>query len=300
MIRIAGVVSDKSYSPELVALREYFSHSNEIAFELVPSTSAAAGAGFDAIYLKMGFSPMWKPSDTPEIHDYSSASTGDWPHLKDWIKSNLSRKPVLRSFLSEFVRTCLTFRDSIPYVVRDMGVPEGFISARESRTGSPTYDLLYAGSIGASRQTDLMLEGVTKAGLTILVVGEPSPEIQTRYGKSTGVSLAGRVSHHEIPGLAADCRMGLNFTPDIHPFNRQTSTKVLEYLALGLPVVTNDYEWVRQFELQSSASMFKFKSFDELTAIGSYDFHVPEMEPYSWHSVLGASGIAERIAEVLG
>ena len=34
--------------------------------------------------------------------------------------------------------------------------------------------------------------------------------------------------------------------PDRLPLAVQTSTKVLEYLAVGLPVLSNDYAWARQ------------------------------------------------------
>lgn len=41
--------------------------------------------------------------------------------------------------------------------------------------------------------------------------------------------------------------------PDQLPYTRQTSTKLLEYCAAGLRVVSTDYAWVREFEQQHEA-----------------------------------------------
>ena len=45
----------------------------------------------------------------------------------------------------------------------------------------------------------------------------------------------------------------LNLVPDQLPYTRQTSTKLLEYCAAELPVVSTDYTWVREFERQHGA-----------------------------------------------
>ena len=43
-------------------------------------------------------------------------------------------------------------------------------------------------------------------------------------------------------------KCGLNFTPDIFPFNVQSSTKTIEYSAAGLGVISNRYIWAETFE----------------------------------------------------
>jgi len=50
-------------------------------------------------------------------------------------------------------------------------------------------------------------------------------------------------------------RYGLNLVPDRLPYSEQTSTKLLEYCAVGLPVVSTDYRWVRGFAQQHGARL---------------------------------------------
>jgi glycosyltransferase involved in cell wall biosynthesis len=54
------------------------------------------------------------------------------------------------------------------------------------------------------------------------------------------------VPQAEVPDWLLRARAGLNLMPERTPLVQQTSTKVLEYLAVGLPVLSNDYLWARQ------------------------------------------------------
>lgn len=42
----------------------------------------------------------------------------------------------------------------------------------------------------------------------------------------------GPVNRDQLPEIYKNARFGLNYTPDIYPYNVQTSTKTLEYLLL--------------------------------------------------------------------
>ncbi len=303
MIRIAAILPSASYAPELYALKDYLSADPEIDFHLMPSRPAEGQRDadrYDAIYVKMGFAPVWEKSSVPEIHDYSSASTGSFRRTKDIVKSTISRPPILRSFLSKSVRAQFSFRDSVPYVIRDMGVPDEFLAARRNPSEAADFDLLYAGSISPSRRTADLFRSVRSSGLTLLAVGRPDPNILNEFKESKHITFAGSVPYAEIPKLARRCRFGVNYTPDIRPYSFQTSTKVLEYLALGLPVVTNDYAWVKDFELESGARMARLKDINALNA-GTLDFEfkVPDMSGYSWTSIYDRSGIREALITAL-
>lgn len=300
MTTIAALIPERSYAPELYALQAYLAETPDMRMELLPSQDPAGINGFDAIYLKMGFAPAWKSNGTPEIHDYSSASTGRFRRGKDMVKTRMSRRPVLRSFLTAAVREQFRFNDDVPFVLRDMGVPDEFLAAGADRSLTPEYDLFYAGSISAARRSADLLAAVENAGLTILAAGHVPPDIAERFGRSGHVTFAGPVAFKDIPELAARCRFGINLTPDIAPYNFQTSTKVVEYLALGLPVISNDYRWVRDFEATSGARIAKLTDIAQLSRRTlEYDFAVPDMTGYSWRSIFDAAQIHPALRAAL-
>lgn len=301
MIRIAAVLPRTSYAPELFALSDYLYAKRDVSLELLEQYPAGSDRTFfDVVYIKMGFAPRWHSSDILEIHDYASASGGKYAAFKDFSKTHLSRRPVLRSFLSNTVRGRFPFRDSVPYVLRDMGVPDAFLRASALRTESFTFDLLYAGSISDSRKTDQLLHAVESSGLTILVVGDPQPSILSQFRNSANVTFAGRLPYMDMPSVAKECRFGVNFTPDVRPYNTQTSTKVLEYLAMGLPVITNDYCWVRDFEAQSGARLLKLSHISLLSPeVHRFDYHIPDMSKYTWWNVFEESTIHAKLLELI-
>ena len=87
--------------------------------------------------------------------------------------------------------------------------------------------------------------------------------------------FTGRIKQEEIPQLATKCVYAINYIPNIYPFNIQTSTKLLEYAAMDLKIITTDYWWVRNFELENNMKFYKidedFSNFHyaELTKISA-------------------------------
>ena len=65
-----------------------------------------------------------------------------------------------------------------------------------------------------------------------------------------GVHCTGRIAQDQVPAQLLRARAGLNLMPERLPLAMQTSTKVLEYLAVGLPVLSNDYAWARAVATQ--------------------------------------------------
>ena len=96
----------------------------------------------------------------------------------------------------------------------------------------------------------------------------------------------------QVPHNLRLARFGLNLVPNEAPFQQQTSTKVLEYCAVGLRVVSNAYPWVRYFMAQHNANFYLLRddpsslatSFGE--ALDAYPYEVPDVRALAWPKVL--------------
>ena len=78
MKKIALVLPETSYSPEIYALHEYLNkYSSYSSSVLSYEDFITHQQNFSLVFLKMGFIPFWKSEiKIPQIHDYASLSTG--------------------------------------------------------------------------------------------------------------------------------------------------------------------------------------------------------------------------------
>ena len=265
-----------SFLPEVDAYARVLSahgHTVKIssAEDPVPDTSQV-----DLVYRFGGFLAR-RASHVPEIHEYSSASTGRAPHLKNAIKSRFSTRPVGRVFLNNSVRGQFHFEDSVPWITRDMGVDRRFLEVRDFRERS--HDIVYVGSIEGRKRVEESLLRLAKKGLRVAVAGQ-ADSVAIRKFKTAGISFAGRLPTHEIPGFLAQANYGLNFTPDVYPFNQQTSTKVLEYLTAGLTVISNSYPWI-----ETHSRLIGYQYLDLRAFLSSSGCDLPTVSPLPLHVV---------------
>ena len=94
-----------------------------------------------------------------------------------------------------------------------------------------------------------LLQALGQAGLSLLLVGDVLPALQERLATLGHIQSTGRVPQDQVPAQLLRARAGLNLMPDVLPLSEQTSTKMLEYLALGLPVISNSYAWAQRTAL---------------------------------------------------
>ena len=181
-----------------------------------------------------------------QVHEYASASVPPWAWLKDRAKRASQPQPQYRLFQNAWVRARLGFADGVPSEFRDMGIASAFFSA-QGTPGSPEFDVVYLGDMRRLRHFIPLLQGLERAGLRTLLIGEPPPDLHPVLAPLQRTTLTGTVAHSAVPGLLRRARFGLNLVPNQAPYHQQTSTKLLEYCAVGLPVVTTDYPWVRAF-----------------------------------------------------
>lgn len=239
------VHSGQAYLPELAA---YSRHLRALGHRCTLHQDATlVPADADIVWWicgRVSGAQMHRLRHSLHVHEYASASVGPWPALKDYVKRWSTPRPHWRVFLNDWVRERLGFRDGVPCALRDMGVPPEFLQAQPH--AAPDHDLVYLGEMSRLHGMLAVLRAIDQAGLRLLLVGEPSAALQTALGSLRGVHCTGRIAQSEVPAQLLRARAGLNLMPDRLPLAVQTSTKVLEYLAVGLPVLSNDYAWARQ------------------------------------------------------
>ncbi|AEG93935.1 glycosyltransferase [Ramlibacter tataouinensis] len=183
------------------------------------------------------------------VHEYSSASVPPFAWLKDRVKRYLQPRPDYRIFQNEWVRRRFDFRDGRPSELRDMGVAPAFLEMPPHGV-TPDHDFVYLGEMRRLRGFLRVFDALELAGLRVLLVGQLPDDLAQRLGPTALRTVTGRVPHAQVPSLLRRARVGLNLVPDRAPFNLQTSTKLLEYCACGLHVLSTDYPWVRDFARQ--------------------------------------------------
>ncbi|SDG53366.1 glycosyltransferase family protein [Phytopseudomonas seleniipraecipitans] len=286
-----------AYTPEAYAYKKYL---EDLKFDVQMVDEISVSPDNDINLYFMGFRPRFldKKTTAIEIHEYQSLSTPPAPRLKDYLKKTINRIPGGRIFLNSSVHSRLGFSDSAPYIFRDMGVDESLFQAPSQ---DPLYDIVYSGSVGGRVGLVEELKRLAALGYKLLIVGTVEQSVREEFARLKNVFFAGRVAREELPELYRQCRAGLNYTPDLYPFNVQTSTKTLEYLASGLSVLSNKYLWSENFSQRNGYDFIwldgvtSYIDFGEFKAISSTSKNIRD---YSWFNVLEQSGFAHFLMNV--
>jgi glycosyltransferase involved in cell wall biosynthesis len=301
MIKILFMRSENAFLPEVDAYINYFNNIKEFKAYDSSKIKDYKLEDFDVIWEFKGFGGIKKNKNQILIHEYASLSTGRFPILKNFIKSKFNSKPDLRLFLNKNVKEGFWFNNDVDFCYRDMGIDEQFISQNDIEK---EFDFVYVGSIGKEREMDKFLKSFTeKDNGTLCLVGNVEDKIYNEYKEHKNLIFIGKVQYSEVSEIVAKAEYGINFMPDKYPFNIQTSTKLLEYLALGLKVVTTDYEWVRQFEEKHNCSFYKLDynnlSFDK-KSIEEHQFDSRfRADEHLWLRVIEKSGIKKSLLKII-
>ena len=249
MITVHFVHGARSYLPELAA---YQAHIEGLGHAVQMHAQAhTVPDGAQAVWWICGRVPPGQArrfKGAVQVHEYASASVAPLAWLKDRIKQWQHPVPDFRVFQSEWVRQRMGFGDNapgaVPYALRDMGVPDAFLTAQALQP--PEFDLVYLGEMSRLLHFVPLLHTLGQARLSLLLVGDVPPALQARLATLGHIQSTGRVPQDQVPAQLLRARAGLNLMPDVLPLSEQTSTKMLEYLALGLPVVSNPYAWAQR------------------------------------------------------
>ncbi len=225
-----------------------------------------------------------------QIHEYASASIPPYAWVKDQVKHWTQPRPDYRVYQNGWVRERMGFADGVPHALRDMGLSEHFFDAPSHTIPTLEFDLVYLGETSRLLVFIPVLQAIDAAGRSLLLVGDVPEALRTLLPPN--VTCTGRVAQTQVPQHLRRAHFGLNLVPNTAPFQQQTSTKVLEYCAVGLRVVSNAYPWVRYFMAQHKANFYLLRddpsslatSFGE--ALDAYPYEVPDIRALAWPQVL--------------
>jgi glycosyltransferase involved in cell wall biosynthesis len=249
VITVHFVHGARSYLPELTA---YQAHIEGLGHAVQMHTQArTVPDDAQAVWWICGRVPTGQAARfqaAVQVHEYASASVAPLAWLKDRIKQWQHPVPDFRVFQSDWVRQRMGFAgDAVPYALRDMGVPDAFFTAQSLQP--PEFDLVYLGEMRRLLHFVPLLHTLGQAGLSLLLVGDVPAALQAHLAALGHIQSTGRVPQDQVPAQLLRARAGLNLMPDVLPLSEQTSTKLLEYLALGLPVISNPYAWAQRTAL---------------------------------------------------
>lgn len=131
---------------------------------------------------------------------------------------------------------------------------------------------VYVGDVTAARG---LLEAVAACGLTgmpLVVVGRCSETMADRLQEAavrsgTELTLAGQLPHPEAMTRLATAAVALSPLLDLPNYRHSVPTKVVEYLAMGVPVVASDLPATRQvIEGLAAVSLVAPGAIDEMAA----------------------------------
>lgn len=302
-----------AYLPEIDAYVDFItSHGHQA---LVHDTGATVPLNAQVVWWMCGRVPSAEArrlKNAFHIHEYASTSAPPKAWLKDFVKHWTQPKPDYRLFQNGWVRERMGFDDGVPYALRDMGVAQAFFDAAAPALPEASYeddapirippnefDLVYLGEMNRLLPFVPLLQSIHEAGRSLLLVGDVPDALRAQLPAS--VTCTGRVPHADVPHQLRRARFGLNLVSNIEPYNQQTSTKLLEYCAVGLPVVSNDYAWVRYFAahyqgnfhlLRDNPSSWQF-NFGE--ALDAYPYVVPDVRELAWPNLLGKLAIWKHL-----
>jgi glycosyltransferase involved in cell wall biosynthesis len=286
-VKIGLIKSDKAFSPEIEGYVNFFKSYKHVQTG-VYKTFREADENSDIVIVFFGFIPAWVKHKSLIIAEYHSLSVGRFSFLKNLIKRLFNIRGDYYIFLNERVRDHLFFSSKIPYSLRGMGFVEE--SCKQTLNVKKEFDFVYSGAVGRSG----VIEAISKIesfGFRVAVVGNAEKEGVKLNAISKNIHCFGKTSVARSYEIMASAKYGLNFTPDTFPFNIQDSTKVIEYCALGLGVVTNRYEWVNEFEKRIGARFMSFENVESYESVSSFDFARGGIDRYSWNRVISEADL---------
>lgn len=291
-MKIAFIHRGQAIKPELEVYQEYFLQAGHHAI-LLKNWSEQALQSCDVEWHFMGLDRRPKFGNRIKVHEYTSLSVPPFASWKNRVKKSLASQPDLRVFGSPLIAQMLDFKDGVPALFRDAGIGQQFF--QKHKIAHQAYDFVYCGAMDRTRQLQRLLTHFIQKlpEQKLLLIGEVPPHLKP-FLSHANFYTSGKIPYQAVPQYLLQARYAINFIPDIYPYHFQRPLKLLEYCALGMPVISTDYAWVRQFEAERGARFFKIKpDFSNFTLdqILNFAFSTPDVRDMSWENILRESNI---------
>ncbi len=294
-MKITFIHTNKAFLPEMDAYRHFFS---TCGVETSTGNYDHIAVKPDVEWHFMGMHRRRKWKDTLVIHEYASASVPPFRVIKDQLKRWTNSTPGFRLFLNRYVQQQLGFNDNVPFGFRDMGLAAGTIGLPPGDI-EKHYDFIYTGSVSADMQMGRLLQLFAGGPLqqhTLLLLAREYESLAVQYSRWPNIIFKGPVPQAEVRNWLQQAQFCINYKPVIEPHSHQTSTKLLEYLAAGIPVITTDSPWVRQFQQNYGGSFFYLE--EDLSNftwehIRGFPYSFPDLSEWSWDNQIRRSGVLE-------
>lgn len=293
MKTLCFIHSGRADLPELNAYRSYFSERYQMDIKTEPVNLQH----YDIVWFFMGFY-RYKPLPHQfMVHEFASLSLPPLAGCKDWLKKQALPLPHLRIFQNENQRSLMSFRDQVPTLTRDMGISREFLQLQDK---TKDFDLIYIGSMDKTRQlTAILLRLLSiKPDIRVAMVGDAPAALKQQFADKPQILFAGRVHHQDIPGWLERSAVGLNAVPNLRPYKFQTSTKLMEYAAAGLPVLGYLNDWTKNFLTRYSVQYADLDQLQSWPPQFENSSILPKInDELLWERVIERSGVEHCLPE---
>ena len=163
------------------------------------------------------------------------------------------------------------------------------------------WDFVFMGGITADMNFERLLNHFAQGKLktkSLLVISNHFEPLQTRYQKYTNIIFKGPLNQKEVYVYLRQARFAINYKPLKEPYLHQTSTKILEYAACRIPILTTKTPWAERFEKESGSWHYYIEedlSNLDWETINQFEYKFPDLSTYTWEEQIRRSGVLEFI-----
>lgn len=303
--KIYFVHEGKAIYPELPAYAQFLSDGYECEQISLKKLLGKEDLAEAICWMMMGHYPQ-KIKARLVIHDYRSLSVGKLHWVKDKIKKYTNAVPDLRIYPNKAIEAVMGFSDHVPHFYIPVGIADYAKDYVALSFEEKECDFCYIGVMSNERKISLILDsflkrfGTTK---TFHLYGVPEDSLEQRYKAHRNIVFKGKRPQKEVFESLKKARVAVNYFPNYFPHTLQTPTKLLEYGALGMRILSNDQPQSRlsceQYGIQclwaESKDMFQSVP-DELSWP---DNNGLDPTPMLWPSILTESDVIAQLQRAL-
>lgn len=293
---IAFIHPGKAFLPELEMYQNFFRERG--IDSVIMEANGIEPAKVDVEWHFMGKNFRRRFKNSLLIHEYASTSVPPFAQLKNRLKKHINARPDYRIFQNPAIANAFGFTDNVPFGYRDMGVDLTVFSPKQC---ARDFDFIFCGTITTDMKFEKLLDIFSVGQFkekSLLVVSKNYDYLKKQYSSHLNITFHGPVDQAKVAELINKSRFAINYKPLGPPYDLQTATKVLEYLACKVPVVTTPTTWIKQFSDTHDSKMFYLP--EDLNAVTTFDvekfdYSFPDLSVFSWDKQILGSGILEFI-----